>query len=307
MPRFTSPFTRRAATTVVALSLLAACRDRGASDSASAPDSALARDLALAQQQLPPQTVFNDAPIGAEKTASPSKGEPDPRPEPPRARAPRPTPSPRREDPPAPVARSRRPTPPAPTSEQPAATPAAAPAAAVGIFGVGSRVGMTMNGRVCVATVLAGDKFTATVSSPTVGSNGAVIPAGATVVLEVVSVERGDPIETSRIQFHVRAIDVDGSAYPVDGNLATLGTMEPSRVSSGSDRTKVVGGAVACAVLGRILGRGTKGAVIGAAAGAAAGGAAARASRSSDACLPDGSPLSLTLSRELAVRRPGQI
>jgi hypothetical protein len=166
---------------------------------------------------------------------------------------------------------------------------------------------MTMNGRVCVATALAGDKFTATVSSPTVGSNGAVIPAGATVVLEVVSVERADPIEASRIQFHVRAIDVDGSAYPVEGNLATLGTMEPGKVTSGSDRTKVVGGAVAGAVLGRILGRSTKGAVIGAAAGAAAGGVAAKSSRSSDACLPDGSPLSLTLSRELVVRREGQI
>ena len=165
---------------------------------------------------------------------------------------------------------------------------------------------MTINGRVCVGSALAGDKFTATVSNATVGSNGAIIPAGATVVLEIASVDRADPIEASQIHFHVRAIDVDGSAYPVEGDLATLGTMEPVSVASGNERTKVVGGAVAGAVLGRIFGKSTKATVIGAAAGAAAGTAAAKASRGSDACLPDGSALRLTLSRELVVRRDGQ-
>jgi len=166
---------------------------------------------------------------------------------------------------------------------------------------------MTINGRVCVSSALAGDKFTATVSSATVGSNGAIIPAGATVVLEIASVDRADPIESSQIHFHVRAIDVEGSAYPVEGDLATLGTMAPAKVAAGNDRTKVVGGAVAGAVLGRIFGKSTKATVIGAAAGAAAGTAASRTSHGDDACLPDGSALRLTLSRELVVRREGQI
>src|SRR4051812_35026586 len=104
MPRHLSPFTRRAAAAVVALAMLAACRDRAADGAASAPDSALARDLALAQQQLPPQTVFNDAPLGGSTSASDAKGAPDPRPEPPKARAPKPVPSPRRESPPSRVA-----------------------------------------------------------------------------------------------------------------------------------------------------------------------------------------------------------
>jgi hypothetical protein len=301
-----SPFSRRAASAIVVLTLLAACRERAAEPSTTVTDSALARDLAMAQQQLPPQTVFNDAPLGA-TNASPASGAPAPKAEPPKARAPRPDPTPRRESPPAPVARTPRATPPAPVAEQPAATPAQAPAPAAGVIGVGSRVGMTINGRVCVASALAGDKFTATVSNATVGTNGAIIPAGATVVLEIASVDRANPIEASQIHFHVRAIDVDGSAYPVEGDLATLGTMEPMRVSSGNDRTKVVGGAVAGAVLGRILGRSTKATVIGAAAGAAAGTAAANASKGSDACLPDGSALRLTLSRDLVVRREGQI
>jgi hypothetical protein len=47
--------------------------------------------------------------------------------------------------------------------------------------------------------------------------------------------------------------------------------------------------------------------VIGAAAGAAAGTAAAKASQSTDFCLPEGSALRLTLSREIVVRREGEL
>ncbi|MDB4881574.1 MAG: hypothetical protein JWL95_340, partial [Gemmatimonadetes bacterium] len=115
MPRAGSPLVRRllprAAVSVVMLASLAGCRDRAGSDAAQATDSTLARDLAMAQQQLPPQTVFNDAPIGGSTKASAAAAAPQPRPEPPKARAPRPTPTPRRESPPAPVARSPRPTP----------------------------------------------------------------------------------------------------------------------------------------------------------------------------------------------------
>jgi uncharacterized protein YcfJ len=166
---------------------------------------------------------------------------------------------------------------------------------------------MTTNGRVCARTALVGDKFTATVSSATVGTNGAVIPAGATVVLEVASVDRADPTEQSQIHFRVRAIDLNGEPYPADGDVATLSSVETVRSASGNERTKVVGGAVAGAVLGRIFGRSTKATVIGAAAGAAAGTAAAKASQSTDFCLPEGSALRLTLSREIVVRREGEL
>ena len=162
---------------------------------------------------------------------------------------------------------------------------------------------MSINGRVCTNTALPGDKFTATVTSATTGSNGAMIPAGATVVLEVASVDRADPIENSRIEFRVRAVDVNGAARPADGDVATLASLEGAQTAGGNEKTKVIGGAVAGAVLGQIFGRSTKATVIGAAAGAAAGTAAARSARTSFACLPEGSPLRLTLSRDLVVRR----
>jgi len=155
---------------------------------------------------------------------------------------------------------------------------------------------------VCAATALAGDKFTATVNGTTTGTNGAVIPAGSVVVLEVASIERGDPIEQSRITFRVRSIDVDGDNRPTDGDVATVGGLEPVQTASNNARTRVVGGAVAGAVLGRILGGSTKATVLGGAVGAAAGTAAARRGQSSDACLPNGSPLQLTLSRDLVLR-----
>jgi hypothetical protein len=285
---------RRSIAPLVALTLLAGCRDR---TPAPVTDSSLAQDLALAQRPGSAEPmVFNDAPLAASTPASKAPAAATKRPDPPRVSSPRPRPTPRRESPPAPV--QTAPPQPAPAAVEPAPTPA--PAA--GVIGAGTRIGMTTNARVCAATALAGDKYTATVTSPTVGSNGAVIPAGTTVVVEVASVDHADPIESSRIQFRVRAIDVSGSPQQVDGDVATLGPMEKVRTSSGNDKTKVIGGAVAGAVLGRIFGHSTKATVIGAAAGAAAGTAAARSSSNSDACLPEGSALQLTLSRQLVVR-----
>ncbi len=294
---------------VAILALMVACRERAP----VLPDSALAQDLAMAQRSLPAQTVFNDAPLGRESSAAPSAAAaaPTPRRETPRARTPRPAPSAGRERPAAPVARAPQRSTPAPVAapvvEAPLPAPARTPGPVAGVIGAGTRIGMTTNGRVCTRSALVGDKFTATVSNVTVGSNGALIPAGATVVLEVASVDRADPAEASRISFRVRSIDVEGSAHPAEGSVATLGSLETVQSSGGNDRTKVVGGAVAGAVLGRILGGSTKATVIGAAAGAAAGSAVARGSRITDACLPEGSPLQLTLSRRMVVQRIGAI
>jgi hypothetical protein len=284
-------FVRPSLAPLAALALLAGCRDRAPQASA---DSSLTQDLAMAQRPGTGPVVFNDAPVGASAPTSRAPAAPAPRSEPPRVSTPRQRPTPRRDNPPAQVTR-----PPVPQAQEP--TPAPAPAA--GTIGAGTSVGMTMNNRVCAATVLAGDKFTATVTSATQGSNGATIPAGSTVVLEVASVERADPIEASQIHFHVRSIDVNGNPQPADGDVASLGSMEKVQASGGNDRTKVIGGAIAGAVLGQIFGRSTKATVIGAAAGGAAGAAAAHATRSTDACLPHGSPLRFTLSRDIVVRR----
>src|SRR5436305_9284348 len=66
---------------VAALAFLAGCREKA--PAAAPTDSALAQDLAMAQRDVPPQTVFNDAPIGAAAPAKPAAP----------AKAPRPLPS----------------------------------------------------------------------------------------------------------------------------------------------------------------------------------------------------------------------
>lgn len=293
-----SAIVRRSFAVLLATAILAGCRDRGAQPEA---DSSLAGDLAMAQRSGAGPTVFNDAPAGGATATSPAQGAPSPRPEPPRTSSPRSRPSPRNANTQAPVARAPQQA--APVAQTPAPTPAAAPAPAAGVIGAGTSLGMTTNGRVCTANLLVGDKFTATVTTATLGSNGASIPAGSSVVLEVASIDRADPIENSRIQFRVRAIDVSGTPRPAEGDVASLGSMEKVQGPAGNDRTKVIGGAVAGAVLGQIFGRSTKATVIGAAAGAAAGTAAAHASRGSDACLPEGSPLRFTLTRDIVVRQ----
>ena len=257
----------------------------------------------MAQRGGVPQTVFNDAPIGGSAPAARAAGAPTRNQEPPRANAPTPRPTPKRQQPPAPIARAPEQTPPQPVATAPTPAPSPAPAPAAGVIGSGSRVGMSTNGKVCTANLLVGDKFSATVTSGTVGSNGAAIPAGSTVVLEVASIDRADPIEASHIEFRVRSIDVNGDPQPVAGDVASLGSMEAVQTSSGNDRTKVIGGAVAGAVLGKIFGKSTKATVIGAAAGAAAGTVAARRGQGSDACLPEGSPMRLTITRDIVVRR----
>jgi hypothetical protein len=292
---------RRAMCSVSALALLGGCRDRSttADGTTAGGDSSLARDIALAQRSAPGPVVFNDAPLGAPANASASRTAPTPRPTPARERLP--TNTPRRNAPPAPVARAPQPA----SAPAPAPAPGPTPGPARGIIGAGSQLGMTTNGRICAASALAGDKLTATVTSATVGSNGAVIPAGSTVVLEVASVDRRDPIESSRITFRVRAIDLDGVARPVDGDVATLGSLEPVHSASGNERTKVIGGAVVGAILGRIRGGSAKAPVMGGAAGAAPGTIAAKRGQTSDACLPDGSALRLTLSRDMPVPTGG--
>ena len=303
MSNHTSRTSHRLVIAIMLLTAVAACRDKAP----PAVDSALAQDLAIAQRSGVTPVVFNDAPIGAPSPASRAPGASTRRPDPPRVSTPTPRPSPRRNAPPAPVARTPRESPPQAVATAPAPEPAPAPAPAVGVIGSGSRVGLSTNGRVCTNNLLPGDKFTATVSSATMGTNGAMIPAGATVVLEVASVDRGDPIENTRIEFRVRQIEVNGEPYPATGDIASLGSMERVQQSGGNDRQKVIGGAVAGAVLGRIFGKSTKATVIGAAAGAAAGTVAAKRSQGSEACLPEGSPMRLTLTRDVVIRRTGSI
>ncbi len=273
----------------IALASLAACSN---SDSQAAADSELARDLALANQ-TPAYPQFSDSAVGAapERAAD--------RPQTP-VRTTRPSAPARRTSPV--VVERPRPSDPSPVVEQPAPAPAPAPTRRAPGFGAGTSFGVSTKSPVCT-TNLPGDKIVATLNEGVSGANGAYLPPGTTVVLEVASVTPGDSPESARISLRVRAIVINDEAISVPGDVAILSDLERREQprSSASDKKKVIGGAIAGAVIGQVLGRDTRSTVIGAAAGAAAGTAVAVAGRKYDACLPAGANVRVTTSQQITL------
>ncbi len=289
---------RRLASAIALATAVVACGDVE-SEAAGDVDSALAADLATASQS-DPMVTFGDtaltenAPQRARTSPTPATRNPAPRPSP----APPPRPSPGRQSP-APDATSPAPAP----SPSPSPSPAAPARVGPGIA-AGTSISLATNQQVC-SDNRPGDKITATISAPIVGTDGIVIPAGAKAVLEVASTTHGTDGSEPRITFRVRAIIAEGRSWPVSIAVATTEAPDKTRRnSSTSDRNKVIGGAIAGAVLGQVLGKDTKSTVIGAAAGAAAGAGAAVATSHFVGCLSSGSNLTFTVAErvELAAR-----
>lgn len=281
-PALARPAQLRGATIAMisAAVLAAGCKDSRPKNA----DSDLSRDIALAGQ-VQAQPTFQDTALGASPTKSPK---------PPVAA---PTPAPQRGGGRVVTPVTRRPVPvsqPARVAEAPAAAPAAAPAPARGQIGAGSGISMTSNSKVCTSA-LVGDKLTATVMQDVTGSNGARIPAGSRVVLEVAAVSSGD---NPQLSLRVKSVIIGDMTFPVTGQVATDAGLERTQVakSGNSDTKKVIGGAIAGAVLGQIFGKSTKSTVIGAAAGAAAGTAAAKMSTKYESCLAEGAQLRVNIA-----------
>ncbi|MEK7400885.1 MAG: hypothetical protein AABZ80_00830 [Gemmatimonadota bacterium] len=160
----------------------------------------------------------------------------------------------------------------------------------------GATFALTTKGAICT-TNLAGDKITATITADVDGDNGAVIPGGSTVVLEVVQVTPGSTPESATITLRIRSVIVNDQPVAVPSDVSVTSQLERHTMprDRGADRRKVVGGAVAGAIVGQILGKDTKSTVTGAAVGAAAGAATAAATGTKyDACLPAGGTLRAT-------------
>lgn len=281
---FQSTFRRsRGVLAGLGLVAIAACADHKRTANA---DSDLSRDLQLAGQ-INAQPTFQDTALSsATRATAPAKTPTTTTP----ARSARPE---RRLSPPA--AQDVRPSIPTP-----APAPAAAPAPRA-MIGAGTGIVMTSGGRVCTETNRPGDKIVATIDSPVSGTNGALIPAGSKVVLEVASVTPGDQ---AHIDFRVRGLYVNDSLYPASGTVSPTTPLERVKVANSdanADKKKVIGGAIAGAILGQIIGHNTKGTVIGAATGAAAGAVAAKAGEKYESCLPAGASLHMTLGQSVAM------
>jgi hypothetical protein len=284
-----------AAALLVASIGMSACSDRRKN---AGPDADLAHDLQMAGQ-IAAQPTFQDTALSPATTVR----EPTPTKTPARTPTPRPSrTTERRERSLSPAQQPLDATPHQPAAApMPAAAPAAMSAPSRGEIGAGTGIVMTSGGRVCTESNRPGDKIVATVDAPVTGTNGAVIPAGSKVVLEIASVSPGDQ---AQIEFRVRSIFVNDSTYAVAGTVSPSTPLERVKVANpdaNADKKKVIGGAIAGAILGQILGHSTKGTVIGAATGAAAGAVAAKASEKYEACLPQGASLHMTLAQPVAM------
>ena len=256
---------KRLALTIAAFALCA-CSSR---DSAT-KDSTLARDLALANQVQAGQPQFQDTSAAQSMTNQPRSTSHISNP--PRTRtAPRTT---------------------SPTTTQAGTAPARE-------IGAGAGFTLASQQRICTTTNRPGDRFVATVTNPVVGSNGAVIPAGSTVILDVASVSP----DNSSLTLRVVSVEFNGMSYPVSGQAATQSALERTKIEGdpNGDKKKVIGGAIVGAIIGQMIGHNTKGTIIGAATGAAGGAVAAKTMEKYESCLPVGGAIRLTLDAPIVL------
>jgi hypothetical protein len=298
-----SKYTRRLGAPFVMAAALAfsACTvSDSKSDTSLASDTALNRDLQMANRDSAAQPQLNDVP------ATPA------------AEAPAPTPTPARTTP-KPVATkpaprpTTRPATPEPTTRTTASgntetrnapgSAAASGGGAVGTIASGTSLSLRSNERVCTNTYTVGQTFSATVANSVSGTNGASIPSGATVTLEVTQLKRSENANDKIImEFAVRSVAFGGRTYPVTGTVASADVERVRNQPMSKDAQKVAAGAAIGAIAGQFLGKNTKSTIIGAAAGAAGGAATAAATANYEGCVPDGGSIAVNLTAPLQVR-----
>lgn len=197
---------------------------------------------------------------------------------------------------------------PVPAKVTPAPAKSVAPAPVkeptTGTIAAGTLMNASSATRVCTNIAKVGERVTATLADAVSGTNGVVVPAGATVTLRVSEAQRGENgKEGIRLAFEPVAVSYDGTDYDISGTAA-VPNIDVVRAQSTADQAKKVAiGAAAGAIVGQIIGKKTKPTVVGAAVGAAAGGAVAVGSADWNGCLAQGGRVAITLAGPLTVRR----
>ena len=275
-------YTRITATALgVAAMTLAACSgDSSNTDSTALKnDSALAANLAMANQDSAKLTLSDTANSGTKA--------------PPTVTRPAGTKT-------APTGTKKTTPAPTKTATTPATTPAAT--ARTGSIAAGTTLALASSAKVCTNTNAIGDNITATTTEATSGTNGAAIPAGATVNMTVTNLKRSENVNDKIImEFRVNSISFGGKTYPVEASVADADVEKVRDQPASKDVQKVAVGAAAGAIAGKILGKSTKGAVIGGAAGAAAGAATAAATANYQGCINQGARITVRLDAPLSM------
>lgn len=276
---------------------LGACKtDASKQDTTSALNrdtTALGKDLAMAGRDTTAQPQLKDVPANPPSTSAPSRSSTTSR-EPSRSRT-----EPRSNS----TSNTPRTTPSGNVVTRPAGGAANSGGGAVGSIAAGTTLSLTPSQTVCTNTIKVGDRVTATTQNAVSGTNGAVIPAGATVTMTATTLKRSenanDPIV---MEFAVNSVTFGGKTYPIEGTVTQASVDRVKDQPQSKDVQKVAVGAAVGAIAGRILGHSTKATVIGGAAGAAAGAAAASATANYQGCVPSGGSITVKLTSAATVR-----
>jgi hypothetical protein len=270
---------------IVPLSLalmVAACGD--AKDDTLAQDTSLNRDIQLANRDSAAQPALTDVP--ALTTPAPSTSAP-------------------RTTTPARTTTTTRPrtTTGTTASGNTVTTSTRGSAGRVGTIAAGSTLNLASGTKICTNTNRVGERFNATLTQSVSGSNGAVIPAGATATIEVTELKRSENANDNVVMgFRVVSVTFSGKTYPVSATTQYAQVNKVRNQPKSKDVQKVVGGAAIGAIAGQILGKSTKATVIGAAAGGAAGAAAAAATANYEGCVNSGGRITATLNSSTQVQ-----
>jgi hypothetical protein len=271
--------------------VLGACKtDTSKQDTTNALNldtTALGRDLAMAGRDTAAQPQLKDVPANPPATSNPSRTTPRTTSRSSSSTTPRET--------------TPRTTPSGNVVTHPSA--GANSGGAVGTIAAGTTLSLTPSQTVCTNTAKVGDKITATTQNAVTGTNGAVIPAGATVTLTATTLKRSenanDPIV---MEFAVNSVTFGGKTYPLDATLENVPVTKVRNQPKSKDAQKVAIGAAAGAIAGQILGKNTKSTVIGGAVGAAAGAATAAATANYEGCVQNTSTITIKLNSPAQVR-----
>ncbi|MEO7042451.1 MAG: hypothetical protein ABI035_09335 [Gemmatimonadaceae bacterium] len=264
----------------VVLLALGAC---GGKKDSLAQDTSLASDMQLANKDSTAQPQLTDVPAAATPTPAAATSKPT----------------------------SRTTTPSRSTSPSRSTTTASgntvtrnsgANETALGTIAAGSAIALTSDSRVCTNTNQVGQTIEGTVAQSVAGSNGATIPAGAKVALEITKLKRSENARDNiEMDFAVRSVTFGGHTYPLSASVASAQVDRVKNQPGSKDVQKVATGAAVGAIVGQILGHSTKSTVIGGAVGAAAGAGTAAATANYEGCVPSGGNISIKLDNSVQV------
>ncbi len=177
-----------------------------------------------------------------------------------------------------------------------AAAPMPAQAAYSITLSKGDTVNAVMRGQLDSGSAQVGDRFTMAVVAPYPESDQDL--AGATINGEVIKVTQAGQGRTPELDLSFNTITLqNGTSYPLEAQMTGGGPKQKSR-SGGHVALTTLGGLIA----GNIIGKSIFHTNVGGAAGAV-GGFLVGYNKKSNVELKQGTPVTLTLTRPLAVRR----